>query len=65
MEVDWNYVACGKDKWSASVNTEMNRWVPKNTGNFLTTSFSRTTLFHGGREVFVCEITYSMEQSTS
>jgi hypothetical protein len=32
-DVDWIYVAEGKDKWWALVNTHMNFRVPQNAGN--------------------------------
>ena len=48
---DWMELAQDRDRWRELVSTVMNRRVPKNAGNFLTScrtsSFSRRTLLHG------------------
>jgi hypothetical protein len=33
--IDWINLAQERDKWRAPVNTEINIWVPKNIGKFL------------------------------
>jgi hypothetical protein len=34
--MDWIYLAQDSDKWRALVNTVVNLWVPKRTGNLFT-----------------------------
>ena len=49
--MDWIGLAQDRDRWRTLVSTVMNRRVPWNAGNFLTSckpvSFSRRTLLHG------------------
>jgi hypothetical protein len=43
--VDWITLSQERDKWRAGMNMLMNRWIPQNAVNFLT-SFSRWTVLH-------------------